>query len=179
MARQNPVVLENSQILSHGTQGPGPKLSPLEVKDILQDPRPAREIAEEYECSRSLIYAIKQGRADTYLVEKAGTLNPVTGLISTHDVPTQLDFIMPVSAPRGGRPVVDDSLYETIKNDLGTCRQIAKKWGISPSTVSRIKSGNYCNSGKDARPPEPKIIAILDRKLVYAAPTPRRKKASE
>lgn len=175
--RSNPVVLEESQHISHQAQGRPPRLSRLEVRDIMKDPRFAREIAEDYEISRSLVYAIKQGRATTYLIDKAGSLDPETGKMLFADELSSLDMIIPVSAPVGGRPIIDQELYDKIKVDQRTCRQIGEEYGISRSTVSRIRSGDYCNAGKDAQPREPKIIATLDGKPIYAKR--RAKKAAE
>ncbi len=140
-------------------EGPGRVriLSDDEVRDILIDPRVMREIAEEYQISRSLVAKIKNRDASYFQTRgfERGTWEPNGDLATT-----------PIVVASAGHPAkLDDDDVQKILADDRKLKDVAEEMGISISTVWRVRNRQYQGRSRDFKKPE-KILAKLDNKLI-------------
>lgn len=139
--------------------GPGRErvLSEQEVRDILLDPRVMREIAEDYEISRSLVARIKDRTASYFQTRgfERGSWEPNLSLAT-----------LPVVVASSGHPtVLEEADVEKILSDGRTLKEIALDMNVSVSTIWRVRNRQYQGRSKDFQRPR-NIIAKLDNRLI-------------
>jgi uncharacterized protein YerC len=106
---------------AHGEKQGACKLTSEQVLAILDDPRPYIEIANAYDVAYITISRIRRGRGWRHITK---------GLIP----PKQ-------RKPTYGRAKLQSSDIHAIRKDPRTCKDIAKDYGVTLSTISRIKNG--------------------------------------
>ena len=111
----------NKKRHAHGETAAACKLSEAQVLAILEDPRSYIEIANAYAVAYITICRIRRGRGWRHITK---------GLIP----PKQ-------RKPTYGRAKLQSSDIHVIRKDPRTCKDIAKDYGVTLSTISRIKNG--------------------------------------
>lgn len=150
----NPKFLELMQQCSRGRR----RLSDQDVREILRDRRPARVIAEDYDVSKRFIEKLR-ARSGSYFTD------PVR--IRGSSEPSALSMIPVIELDPGRPPILSDSQVRAILSDRRTLKEIAGDYGISISTVWRVRNRQYQGRSQDFRKP-PKIIAKLDGRYIFA-----------
>jgi hypothetical protein len=138
-------------------RGRSPRFSTLQAEEIMQDPRTAAKIAEDYGVHPNTIHRIKN--------------------FSTKGYHT---LVEPVKAPRGGRPILDDDTYAKIRDASGKLKDVAAQFGISVSTAWRVRNNDYCGRSPDALE-DSTIVAVVGGKPLFKRDLekPKRRRSKE